>query len=51
MHNSRLSGRTREEFVEMMAGLKLPRPRLIDTAVPANQQLGLRVGDSVPHGV
>ncbi|MEM5277993.1 MBL fold metallo-hydrolase [Cupriavidus taiwanensis] len=49
-HNSRVAGRTREQFVEMMRNLNLPRPRLIDVAVPANQRLGLRDGESVPHG-
>ncbi len=49
-HNSRVAGRTREEFIEMMRNLNLPRPKLIDVAVPANQRLGLRDGESVPHG-
>ncbi|SOZ58525.1 putative hydroxyacylglutathione hydrolase [Cupriavidus taiwanensis] len=49
-HNSRVAGRTREQFVEMMRNLNLPRPKLIDVAVPANQRLGLRDGESVPHG-
>ncbi|AZG13041.1 MULTISPECIES: MBL fold metallo-hydrolase [Cupriavidus] len=51
--NSRVAGRTRDEFITMMRGLNLPRPKLIDVAVPANQQLGLvtgRDGESVPHG-
>lgn len=49
-HNSRVAGRTREEFIEMMHNLSLPRPKLIDVAVPANRQLGLRNGEQVPHG-
>lgn len=49
-HNSRVAGRTRDEFIEMMRSLNLPRPKLIDVAVPANQRLGLRDGESVPHG-
>ncbi|MWL88816.1 MBL fold metallo-hydrolase [Cupriavidus sp. SW-Y-13] len=51
--NSRIAGRSREEFIAMMRELNLPRPKLIDIAVPANQQLGLvagRDGTSVPHG-
>lgn len=48
--NSRVAGRTRDEFIEMMRGLNLPRPKLIDVAVPANKRLGLRDGESVPHG-
>ena len=43
-HNARLAGRSREQFVTLMGELNLPRPRLIDVAVPANQNLGL------PHG-
>ncbi len=44
-HNARLAGRSRAEFVDLMARLELPPPRLIDVAVPANRNLGL------PHGV
>ncbi|MGZ3181016.1 MAG: MBL fold metallo-hydrolase [Telluria sp.] len=43
-HNTRLANRSRAEFVELMRNLNLPRPKLIDVAVPANQNLGL------PHG-
>lgn len=43
-HNVRLAGRSREDFVRLMGELNLPRPKLIDVAVPANQNLGL------PHG-
>jgi glyoxylase-like metal-dependent hydrolase (beta-lactamase superfamily II) len=43
-HNARLANRTRAEFVDIMAHLNLPRPKLIDIAVPANRNLGL------PHG-
>ena len=44
LHNARLANRTREDFVALMAALDLPRPRLIDIAVPANQNLGLNHG-------
>lgn len=40
-HNQRLANRDRESFVELMDGLALPMPKLIDIAVPANQNLGL----------
>lgn len=40
-NNSRLAARSKSEFVELMANLKLPPPKLIDVAVPANQNLGL----------
>jgi sulfur dioxygenase len=39
-HNARLAGRSREEFVMLMAKLDLPMPKLIDIAVPANLRLG-----------
>jgi sulfur dioxygenase len=44
-HNARLAKRSREEFVQLMAELDLPKPKRIDVAVPANQNLGL------PHSV
>lgn len=40
-HNRRLVGRSRDAFIELMAGLNLPRPRYIDTAVPANRACGI----------
>lgn len=43
-HNARLAKRCRDDFVELMQNLELPKPKLIDTAVPANRNLGL------PHG-
>lgn len=43
-HNSRLAHRSRADFVKLMGELNLPKPKLIDVAVPANQNLGL------PHG-
>lgn len=39
--NPRLAGKTRAEFIEIMAQLNLPKPRLIDEAVPANRYCGL----------
>ena len=39
--NKRVAGHSRDEFVQLMAELNLPPPRLIDVAVPANQRLGL----------
>lgn len=39
--NSRLAGRSRDAFIRLMAELRLPRPKLIDVAVPANRRLGL----------
>jgi glyoxylase-like metal-dependent hydrolase (beta-lactamase superfamily II) len=43
-HNARLANRSRADFIDLMAKLNLPRPKLIDMALPANQNLGL------PHG-
>lgn len=43
-HNARLAGRSRAEFVALMGALDLPRPRLIDVALPANRKLGLAHG-------
>jgi glyoxylase-like metal-dependent hydrolase (beta-lactamase superfamily II) len=43
--NARLTGRTRDEFITLMANLGLPRPKLIDEALPAN----LRCGKPDPH--
>lgn len=39
--NPRLAGRSRDEFIRLMAELQLPKPRLLDVAVPANRRLGL----------
>jgi sulfur dioxygenase len=39
--NARVSGRSLEEFVSLMAQLNLPKPKRLDEAVPANQRSGL----------
>lgn len=41
MTNPRLAGKTREQFIEIMNNLNLPKPRLIDESVPANRYCGL----------
>ncbi|AKG21372.1 FAD/NAD(P)-binding protein [Calothrix sp. 336/3] len=38
--NSRFSGRSRKEFIELMNHLKLPYPKKMSEAVPANQNCG-----------
>jgi glyoxylase-like metal-dependent hydrolase (beta-lactamase superfamily II) len=43
-HNARLTNRSRDDFRKLMSELGLPKPKMIDVAVPANQSLGL------PHG-
>jgi len=44
-HNLRLT-KTLPEFVEIMAGLNLSTPKLIDIAVPANMRCGLHEDDA-----
>jgi glyoxylase-like metal-dependent hydrolase (beta-lactamase superfamily II)/rhodanese-related sulfurtransferase len=39
--NPRLAEKSREQFIEIMNKLNLPKPRLIDEAVPANRRCGL----------
>jgi sulfur dioxygenase len=39
--NPRLQVRSADEYVELMAGLNLPNPKLMDVAVPANMRVGL----------
>jgi len=39
--NARLANKSLEEFVKIMSELDLPKPKLIDKAVTANQALGL----------
>lgn len=41
LHNPRLAGRSKQEFVGIMAGLGLPAPKYLDIAVPANRECGL----------
>lgn len=47
-NNSRLARHDKAAFVDLMAHLNLPRPKMMDIAVPANQNLGLQHG---VHGV
>jgi len=42
--NPRLAGKTRDQFIALMARLDLPKPAMIDVAVPANRNLGLPQG-------
>ncbi len=39
--NPRLAGKSREEFIHIMNNLNLPKPKLIDIAVPANRMCGI----------
>jgi sulfur dioxygenase len=38
--NPRLAGKTEDEYVEIMNGLDLPNPKLMDVAIPANLACG-----------
>ena len=38
--NPRLAGQSRDKFIHLMSELRLPPPRMIDVAVPANRRLG-----------
>lgn len=49
--NARVAGRTLAEFEATMRDLKLPRPRRIDEAVPANLSSGLRHDAHAPVAV
>lgn len=40
-NNSRLADKSKEEFIEIMNNLNLPKPKLIDMAVPANRYCGI----------
>jgi glyoxylase-like metal-dependent hydrolase (beta-lactamase superfamily II) len=41
-HNPRLQVADKQAYIEMMNGLKLDNPRLMDVAVPANRACGLK---------
>ncbi len=40
-NNPRLTGKSRDEFIDIMNNLNLPNPKLINEAVPANRYCGL----------
>jgi glyoxylase-like metal-dependent hydrolase (beta-lactamase superfamily II)/rhodanese-related sulfurtransferase len=40
--NPRLQVKSAEEYAELMNNLRLPNPKMMDVAVPANQHVGLR---------
>lgn len=47
--NPRLAGKTRDAFIELMNQLNLPKPKLIDIAVPANRKCGVDE-ETLPQG-
>jgi glyoxylase-like metal-dependent hydrolase (beta-lactamase superfamily II)/rhodanese-related sulfurtransferase len=49
--NPRLQVRTVEEYIELMGNLKLPNPKMMDVAVPANMHVGLHQDDLAKQGL
>src|SRR3978361_2075394 len=50
-HNPRLQVRSVDEYVELMNNLKLPNPKMMDVAVPANMHVGLHQDDLAKQGL
>jgi sulfur dioxygenase len=48
--NPRLQVKSVDEYVEVMANLKLPNPKMMDVAVPANMQVGLQQEEVAKRG-
>ncbi len=48
--NPRLKVKANDEYVDLMNGLKLPNPKMMDVAVPANMHVGLRQQDVANKG-
>ncbi|MFI4995909.1 MAG: MBL fold metallo-hydrolase [Hyphomicrobiales bacterium] len=48
--NPRLQVKSVDEYVDLMNSLKLPNPKLMDVAVPANLHIGLSQDDIARHG-
>jgi glyoxylase-like metal-dependent hydrolase (beta-lactamase superfamily II)/rhodanese-related sulfurtransferase len=49
-HNPRLQVKSVDEYIELMANLKLPNPKMMDVAVPANMHVGLHQDELVKEG-
>jgi len=49
--NPRLQVGSVDEYVELMNNLKLPNPKMMDVAVPANMHVGLRQDDLARQGL
>lgn len=45
--NPRLTNKTRQDFIELMHGLNLAKPKMIDVAVPANRKCGVDEDDVI----
>src|SRR5580704_7837403 len=48
--NPRLQVRSVDEYVDLMSNLKLPNPKMMDVAVPANMHVGLHQEELVKQG-
>src|SRR6516165_2868778 len=49
-YNPRLQVKSVEQYVEVMNGLNLPNPKMMDVAVPANMRVGLAQEDIAKRG-
>src|SRR5215471_11591156 len=49
-YNPRLRVKSVDEYIELMANLKLPNPKMMDVAVPANMRVGLHQDELVKEG-
>jgi glyoxylase-like metal-dependent hydrolase (beta-lactamase superfamily II)/rhodanese-related sulfurtransferase len=50
LFNPRLRVKSVDEYVDRMNSLRLPNPRMMDVAVPANRRIGLQQGDFARAG-
>jgi sulfur dioxygenase len=50
LFNPRLKVKSIDEYVDLMNNLNLPNPKMMDVAVPANMQVGLRQQDVAGKG-
>jgi glyoxylase-like metal-dependent hydrolase (beta-lactamase superfamily II)/rhodanese-related sulfurtransferase len=50
-YNPRLQVRSADEYVELMSNLKLPNPKMMDVAVPANMHVGLHQDELAKQGL
>ena len=50
LFNPRLKVKSIDEYVALMANLKLANPKMMDVAVPANMHVGLHQDDLAKHG-
>ncbi|MBR1276452.1 MBL fold metallo-hydrolase [Bradyrhizobium sp. AUGA SZCCT0283] len=50
-YNPRLQVRSVDEYIELMANLKLPNPKMMDVAVPANMHVGLHQEELARQGL